>query len=43
MVNSIRNTVTAKLLFDSGCDRSYVSYKFIRKCKPEWVTNTEVP
>ncbi|XP_068250314.1 uncharacterized protein [Palaemon carinicauda] len=34
---------TAKLLFDSGYDRSYDSSKFTEICKPEWVTRTEAP
>lgn len=25
------------------CDRSYVSNKFVGKCKPKWVKSTEVP
>ena len=43
VVNSKGDIVTARLLFDTGCDRSYVSNKFVEKCKPEWVTSTEVP
>ena len=34
------NVITARLLFDSGCDRLYVSKKFVSKCKPEWVSGT---
>ena len=42
VVNSKGDIVTARLLFDTGCDRSYVSNKFVEKCKSEWVTSTEV-
>ncbi|XP_068202710.1 uncharacterized protein [Palaemon carinicauda] len=42
-MNNKGGFVTAKLLFDSGCDRSYVSSKFTEICKPEWVTRTEAP
>lgn len=41
VVNNRGNIVTARLLFDSGCDRSYVSNKLVKKCKPEWVTSTD--
>ncbi|XP_068235740.1 uncharacterized protein [Palaemon carinicauda] len=43
VMNNKGGFVTAKLLFDSGCDRSYVSSKFTEICKPEWVTRTEAP
>lgn len=41
-MNSRGNIVIARLLFDTSCDRSYVSNKFVGKCKPEWVTSKEV-
>ena len=43
VVNNKGAIITAKLLFDSGCDRTYVSNKCVSKCKPDWVTRTEVP
>lgn len=43
VVNDKGEIITARLLFDNGCDRSYVSNKFVGKCKPKWVTSTEVP
>ncbi|XP_068218384.1 uncharacterized protein [Palaemon carinicauda] len=43
VMNNKGGFVTAKLLFDSGCDRSYVSSKFTEICKPEWVTRNEAP
>lgn len=43
VVNHKGDIVTARLMFDNGCDRSYVTNKFVGRCKPEWVTNTEVP
>ncbi|XP_068246461.1 uncharacterized protein [Palaemon carinicauda] len=43
VMNNKGGFVTAKLLFESGCDRSYVSSKFKEICKPEWVTRTEAP
>ncbi|XP_042871087.1 uncharacterized protein LOC122252606 [Penaeus japonicus] len=35
--------VTAKVLFDNGADRSYISSSFVKKCKPQWLTNNPIP
>ena len=43
VVNNKGGIISAKLIFDSGCDRTYVSNKCVNKCKPDWVTRTEVP
>ncbi|XP_068213445.1 uncharacterized protein [Palaemon carinicauda] len=43
IMNNKGGFVTAELLLDSGCDRSYVSSKLTEICKPEWVTRTEAP
>ena len=43
VVNNKGAIITAKLIFDSGCDCTYVSNKCVNKCKPDWVTRTEVP
>lgn len=29
---------TAKLLFDNGCDRCYISNKFVKRSQPKWIT-----
>lgn len=35
---------TAKLLFDNnGCDRFYISNKFVKISEPKWITSTEIP
>jgi len=31
--------VVAKVMFDNGADRSYVSSNFVKKCKPQWITS----
>ncbi|XP_042892723.1 uncharacterized protein LOC122266866 [Penaeus japonicus] len=35
--------VTAKVLFDNGADRSYISSSFVKKCKPQWLTSNPIP
>ncbi|XP_064113307.1 uncharacterized protein LOC135219976 [Macrobrachium nipponense] len=35
--------VTAQVMFDNGADRSYVSSKFVKKCKPQWITSAPMP
>ena len=37
------DVISAKLLFDNGCDRTYITYNCVDKCKPDWVSSTEVP
>lgn len=36
------NVVVAKVMFDNGADRTYVSSSFVKKCKPQWVTSTPI-
>ena len=43
VVNNKGGIITVKLIFDSGCDRTYVSKTCVNKCKPDWVIRTEVP
>ena len=43
VLNKNGDIVCAKLLFDSGCDRTYITYNCVNKCKPDLVTRTEVP
>ncbi|XP_068215832.1 uncharacterized protein [Palaemon carinicauda] len=35
--------VTAQVMFDNGADRSYISSKFVKKCKPQWITSAPMP
>ena len=34
---------TARVMFDSGADRSYVSSNFVKKCKPRWISSAPLP
>ncbi|XP_068237125.1 uncharacterized protein [Palaemon carinicauda] len=35
--------VTAQVMIDNGADRSYISSKFVKKCKPQWITSAPMP
>ncbi|XP_068247720.1 uncharacterized protein [Palaemon carinicauda] len=35
--------VTAQVMFDNGAERSYISSKFVKKCKPQWITSAPMP
>ncbi|XP_068212674.1 uncharacterized protein [Palaemon carinicauda] len=35
--------VIAQVMFDNGADRSYISSKFVRKCKPQWIISAPMP
>ncbi|XP_068232198.1 uncharacterized protein [Palaemon carinicauda] len=34
---------TAQVMFDNGADKSYISSKFVKKCKPQWITSAPMP
>lgn len=34
--------VVAKVMFDNGADRTYVSSNFVKRCKPKWITSTPI-